>query len=103
VTNYSGYKDYLDDTCGYLINVKSMTRVRDGLFYPGRGYGRWAQPDLKHLSSLLRYVFEHSNDAKEKGARARAHVVQHWTWDHAARIAHSYLHRYKKETGTTSH
>ena len=94
VTDYSGYQDYLDDTCGYLIKVKNMTRVRDVLFYPGRGYGRWAQPDLKHLSSLLRYVFEHRDEAREKGVRAREHVAQHWTWDHAARIAHAYLHRY---------
>jgi len=28
-------------------------------------------------------VFEHREEAKQVGARAREHVVNNWTWDHS--------------------
>jgi spore maturation protein CgeB len=44
----------------------------------------WAEPDLDHLIYLMRYVYEHPDEARAIGAAAAAEVVQRWTWHHAA-------------------
>jgi hypothetical protein len=42
---------------------------------------------VEHLRYLMRYVFEHRQEAKARGARAREDVCQKWTWEHAASAA----------------
>jgi glycosyltransferase involved in cell wall biosynthesis len=85
VTNYSAPADYLDDVIAYPIRVEKLVDVYDPFFFPeGSAAGQWAQPDVAHLRSLLRHVYEHPAEAREKGRRAREVVCSRWTWDHAA-------------------
>ena len=94
VTDYSAPTDFLDASVAYLIPVEKMVSVHDPWFYPGgEDHGQWAQPDLKALKFLMRYVYENRSEAKKKGELARRHVCRHWTWDHAAHVAYRHLRK----------
>ena len=73
--------------------------MHDGISYPLRvrgtipavakcpyydGYS-WADPDPEHLRHLLRWVFEHQDEARAKGAAAAREMAEKWTWDNSAR------------------
>jgi glycosyltransferase involved in cell wall biosynthesis len=88
VTDYSAPSDYLDEEIAYPIRVEKLVDVYDSFFFPeGSAAGQWAQPDVAHLRSLMRYVYEHPAEAREKGRLAREAMRSRWTWDHAAATA----------------
>lgn len=81
-TRYGGCVDYCNDKNSYLIDVEKMDTIDDKTpchvdFYQGE---KFAFPNIKHLRSLMREVFEHRAEAKEKGLRARRDCVKKWTW-----------------------
>jgi glycosyltransferase involved in cell wall biosynthesis len=83
-TNWSGPAEYIDSTCGYPLNYKLVDAggiESNHVVY----HGRWAEPDYGHLRSLLRWLYEHPDEAAEKGRRAAERVHRHWTWDRVAR------------------
>ena len=45
---------------------------------------RWAMPDLKHLRHLLRHTYEHPEEARTKGARARTDMLHRYSLTHMA-------------------
>ena len=60
---------------------------------PGAAVSRYhVEPDLEHLIYLMRYVFEHRDEAKSVGRSAAEMVRGHWTWKHAAQKLASVLH-----------
>lgn len=89
-TDYSAPAEILDESIGYPVRVEKLIDVDEPMFYP-RGCGRWAQPDLGHLRTLMRHVFENRGQAREKGLRAAEAVRRNWTWDHAAARAFALL------------
>jgi glycosyltransferase involved in cell wall biosynthesis len=90
-TNYSGHTMFLDDRNGWLVDVECMIPVDDPFFYgTAEPLGEWAQPDRRHLRSLMRRAYAHADERRAKGLRARD-VVRRWSWDDAARIAHRRL------------
>lgn len=94
VTGYGSSLDFANADNAYLIRVEAMIDVDDPDFFdPAVDYGRWAKPDLLHLAQLMRYVFEHREEAIEKGRHARAAMRQHWTWACAAQKAVQHLNR----------
>jgi len=87
-TRYSAVGELVGERTGYPLRVARMVDVRDPACFPGPGpYGQWAQPDGDHLRALMRHVYEHPHEAREKGRRAREEVSARWTWDRAAAAA----------------
>ncbi len=81
-TRWSGNLDFMNDENSYLIEIDGLEDVPGNvLLYAGH---QWARPSVEHLRYLMRYVFEHRQEAKARGARAREDVCQKWTWEHAA-------------------
>jgi len=74
ITGFGGQLDYLRPDLAFLVNY-TMTPVIDRL---GRkSYSKnqhWAEPDLKHASSLMRQVFEKCDEAKAKGTMLGKHI-----------------------------
>jgi glycosyltransferase involved in cell wall biosynthesis len=88
VTKYSAPAELLNDSIAYRIRVQSMVPAFDPVWFPQRrAYGVWAQPDVEHLQSLMRHVYEHRDEARDVGLRAREAVCTGLTWDHAAATA----------------
>ena len=82
-TNWSSQVDFFNETNGYPVKVKQLIDAKAKCPYY-EGY-QWADPDEEHLMSLMRYVYEHQDEAKAKGMRASEEVLSKWTWENAAK------------------
>jgi GT2 family glycosyltransferase len=81
-TDWSGPTEFLTPENAYPLSVRRMIpAVAKCPYYDGF---LWADPDLDHLRTLLRHVFEHQEEAREKGMRASSEVLERWTWAKAA-------------------
>jgi glycosyltransferase involved in cell wall biosynthesis len=93
VTNYSGHLTYANSGNSYLIDVREMRSVVDHHFFPNHvDWGTWAQPDISHLRSLMRHVFENRDEARQKGQTARIDAMK-WSWTNSADVALGILGR----------
>jgi glycosyltransferase involved in cell wall biosynthesis len=92
VTDYSGLKEFANEDNCFLVRVESMVPVNDPKQYEVRfEWGEWAQPDLAHLRSLMRFVYENRGIALNKAKRAREEAVRLWSWDRAAQTAMAHI------------
>jgi len=81
-TNWSAQTEFLHAGVGYPLRVRALIPAQAKCpYYIGWS---WAEPDIDHLIYLMRYVYEHPDEARTIGAAAAAEVVQRWTWHHAA-------------------
>lgn len=88
VTGYGPSLDYCNHTNSYLVPAQVVT-------FPERSVGGfptvdapfWAEPDGAELARLMRHVFEHREEAREKGRMASSHVLSRYTWENSARVA----------------
>ncbi|MEW5867083.1 MAG: glycosyltransferase [Bacillota bacterium] len=88
VTGYGACLDFVNPDVAYLVEAKQVVwdDKRVGAM-PTVDYPRMAEPSEEHLRHLMRYVFEHREEAKEKAGKARQYVLDRFTWTHAARKA----------------
>lgn len=91
-TGWSGQLDFLHAANSYLIDYKLAPTPCDTDVEIFAGH-RWAEPDVDHLRHLMRHVFTHRSEAKEKARIGRREMVEkfdrsvvmaRWT----AKIAH---------------
>ena len=81
-TDWSGPADFLHEGVGYPLQVRAMVKaVAKCPYYTGFD---WAEPDIDHLRSLLRHVYEHPEEARAKGLAAAGEVASRYTLEHAA-------------------
>lgn len=83
-TDWGGPADYLDPADSLPLAsrlVDAAGTASNGVRYEGQ----WAEPDVAHLRWLLRWQYEHREEAGRMGRLASARVQRLWTWDHAAR------------------
>lgn len=50
-----------------------------------------AEPDVDALRGLIRYAFDHPDEAGQRGTAACEHIRRRFTWDHAARCVEARL------------
>lgn len=81
-TGWSAQTDFINDKNGYVINVKQLIDAKAKCPYY-KGF-QWADPDEDHLVELMRYVYEHREEATQIGRLAAEEVQKMWTWDAAA-------------------
>jgi GT2 family glycosyltransferase len=81
-THWSAMTEFIDESVAYPLAVDRLTPARAKCrYYDGF---RWAEPSYDHLRALLRRVFEHPQEARERGRQAARVAHARWTWDHAA-------------------
>ena len=81
-TEWSAQTDFMNETNAYPLRVKKLVPAKAKCpYYTGFS---WAEPDEDHLVHLLRHVYTHQTEAREKGARAAQDALTQWTWRHAA-------------------
>jgi hypothetical protein len=72
-TNLTGQADYLDPADSLPLDYRLIDAPGQVNPYV-RFDGQWAEPDEAHLRRLLRWVYEHREEAVEMGSRAAARV-----------------------------
>jgi len=82
ITGFGGSTEYAKEDNSYLINY-SLTPVFGQPWSPWyRGDQLWAEPDVKHGADLMRYVYEHQEEAKQKGEMIKKYIADNFTWKH---------------------
>lgn len=84
-TNWSAHLDFINQFNGFLISVQGFSTA-----FAGKSRLSWAIPNKDHLRQLMRQVFTHQSEAKNKGQLGREVIHQHYTW---AKSAERMLHR----------
>lgn len=81
-TNWSAQTDFLNEHTGYPIRVKRLIpAVAKCPYYHGFS---WAEPDYEHMASLMRYVYNHANAAKQRSERVAEYIGSQWSWQQSA-------------------
>ena len=81
-TNWSGATAYLNQNNSYPLNIDGLEPVGEGPFADHM----WATPSVQHLQQLMRHVYEHREEAKQKGIAARETMIRHYTPDLVAEV-----------------
>ncbi|SDN59723.1 Glycosyl transferases group 1 [Paenibacillus sp. yr247] len=86
-TNWSGQTEYMHEGNSFLIRVKKLVPVRlkdhpDPAKYSGH---YWAEPSTKDTQRKMRLVFEHREEAKATGQRARRELLQKYSMQEVAK------------------
>jgi len=81
-TNWSAPTEFMNDGNAYPLRVRRLIPAQAKCpYYEGF---RWADPDYEHLRYLMRYVFEHQDEARHKWQQAAREVASKWTWEQTA-------------------
>jgi glycosyltransferase involved in cell wall biosynthesis len=80
-TGWSGNTEFMNADNSYLVDFK-IEKIKDSEVehqphYKGQS---WAVPDIKHMTEVMRHIYDHQDEAKAKGALAREDMVQNWSW-----------------------
>ncbi|CAD5929406.1 Glycosyl transferase family 2 [Planktothrix agardhii] len=67
-TAYSSNMDFMNVSNSFMVKYELVTTVEDYGAYPKGSI--WAEPDVDHAASFMRYVYEDNQAAKQVGARA---------------------------------
>ncbi len=83
-TNWSGPSEYLDpeDSLPLAYSLVDAQGIESNHV---RYFGLWAEPDYEHLRYLMRWLYEHPQEAASKGQKAAKRVHERWTWERIAK------------------
>ena len=73
---WSAQQYFMTDANSYPLQVQLVDAEAKCPYYEGF---KWADPDETHLARLLRHVYEHPEEAKQKGVRAAQDVAEKWS------------------------
>jgi len=77
-TNYSGMTDFISDEVGYPLSYRLEDMPLQVLPYFRNYIGaKWSCPDIEHLRVLMRHAFEHPEEVKVKGEKARLKALNY--------------------------
>lgn len=88
-TNWSGTAAFLNNNNGFPIKITGLLPIPDGSF---AGHLQ-AEPDVGHLSDVMRYVVSHPDEATAKGRQARADMQQMFSPRALAQEIERHMHR----------
>jgi GT2 family glycosyltransferase len=82
-THWGGHTAVLDAGDSYPLRIRGTVPAKNGSpYYDGAS---WADPDAEHFAQLLRHVYEHPEEARERGLRSAARVRKTMAWTQTAR------------------
>lgn len=85
-TRWGGSLDYLTDRGSYLIDARTVpVSPQAAAEWPLFTGGHWAEPDLDHLRSLMRTVYENPDQARAKSLVASREIHREYAADQTVR------------------
>lgn len=85
LTNWSSLTDVALPEISYPLSYTLSQRVMP------EEPGMWADVDVRELMYYMRYVYEHRDEAMEKGKRASEFMNKNYTWEQSAEKLKEYL------------
>ncbi len=94
VTRWGGPLEYMSPEDGWLLDYK-MAPAKD---FTEKVYkepcGDWAEPDKDQLIEILRYIYSHRSEAREKGKKAGARMANEFLWKDKIKMFHTALNKF---------
>ena len=90
-TGFSANLDFMTAENSYLVRHTETRVGPEGENYPAQG--TWAEPDVEHAAELMRHVWEHQDEARERGARAQREIAEHFSLEAVGDAARARLKR----------
>mmetsp|Transcript_10690 Transcript_10690/g.65902 ORF Transcript_10690/g.65902 Transcript_10690/m.65902 type:complete len:319 (-) Transcript_10690:1743-2699(-) len=90
-TNWSGPTAFLSPAVGYLLDIDGLEEISEG-FMSGH---KWAMPSVMHLRTLMRHLYLHPEEGKQKGRLARLLILERFS---VRSCAHALLHHIQRAT-----
>jgi glycosyltransferase involved in cell wall biosynthesis len=80
--DFGGQLDFVNNEVGYLIKIEQLKKLSERICSINKGYdGLWfGEPNIDDVRKIMRYVFEHQQEAKEKGMKSRV-IAKEFLWD----------------------
>jgi GT2 family glycosyltransferase len=89
VSDWGAHQEFVHPGIAYPLRLRgTVPAVAKCPYYAGFS---WADPDPEHLRHLLREIYEHREEARERGLRAAEEMAARWTWAIAAARIHERL------------
>jgi glycosyltransferase involved in cell wall biosynthesis len=92
-TGWSGPVEYMREDVGWILDY-TMDDAREFEDLYKEKCGQWAIPSFDHLVHLLRHVYQHQDQARDKGAKAAQYIADEWTWEKQIPMFHEALDKY---------
>jgi len=82
-TNMGGQTDFVNDSNGWLIEIKQLKHLSERLCKINSAYANlwFSEPDINDIKKSLRYVYEHKAECVEKGNIAKTFVLSNYDWE----------------------
>lgn len=85
-TRCGGQLDYLNDDNAFLIDIegygKGSQEIREiSSYYENEPFAVLGNKATEQTREFMRYVYEHSSKAKEKGKKLKKDILKNFTWD----------------------
>jgi glycosyltransferase involved in cell wall biosynthesis len=84
-TNYSGPIDYLDADHHYLVPYRLVSVAHEYMDFKDDMV--WADPDVSQATSLMRYVYEHREEARSRAKDGARLLNQKYSLDNIGQMA----------------
>jgi glycosyltransferase involved in cell wall biosynthesis len=81
-TGYSGNLTFMDSENSYLVGFGLTPVLHGSANYPAGAL--WADPNVEEAAAAMRRVFEHPDEAAERGRRGRETILQRHSLDRLA-------------------
>src|SRR5690554_7992260 len=97
VTGGGACLDFVKPDMGYFINCsikRFPQKVVSGMETVDNPF--WLEPDIRHLQTVMRHVYENADQAKAKGIRAGEIILNNWNWRNTAHNASLHINRLQK-------
>jgi len=83
-SDFSGQTEFAKGV-GWRVNIKGYKPPEQ--MYGGNAPGLWAEPDFKHLSSVMKFVYIRFNVCRTKAVLDSLDIRKKYSWDNAVKIA----------------
>jgi glycosyltransferase involved in cell wall biosynthesis len=77
-TGYSGVMEFMNKDNSFPISYME-TPVNNMIFPNYHGHMNWAEPNIPEMKQRMRWCFEHQNEAKEIGKRAKKSIEDNFS------------------------
>jgi autotransporter strand-loop-strand O-heptosyltransferase len=91
-SDFSGQLEFAKGV-SWRVNIKGYKPPEQ--MYGGNAPGLWAEPDFKHLSSIMKFVYKKHSICRTKAVLDSIDIRKKYSWDTAAKIALKHIEELK--------
>jgi len=91
-SDFGGQTDFVNQDNGWLIPIRMLKHLSERLCKINSAYNNlwFAEPSVKDIRQIMRYVYQHKNEVTQK-SKIAFEMAQKYTWDKVTNIVQNRL------------